>query len=192
VRSELRYTLSKGVAVNRVLSSYQKTEPRPFYPISDARILIYAPGSEEDILEQAVDESGEWATYRDVSSVLSQLWNEQRLDAARIVGGSTSPQIWVRHGNTFCGTPIGYRSESGALRVRSKSRFGWINPDGLFFPCRYGEHDELADALHKFGRIGLERAGWCCTGPLADLWGDGFSATEAQAATLLRLSEQQS
>lgn len=177
---------------SRVLSSYQKGEPRPFYPISNARILVYASTSEEDILEQAVDESGEWATLRDVSSVLAQLWRERRLDAARIVGetSSASAQIWVRHGNTFCGIPIGYRSESGALRIRQKSRFGWIHPDGLLFPCRYGEHDELADALHKFGRSGLERAGWCCTGPLADLWGEGFSATEAQAATLLRLSEK--
>ena len=33
------------------------------------------------------------------------------------------------------------------------SRHGWVNTDGVFYPCEYGQHDDAAYCILHFGRI---------------------------------------
>ena len=44
-----------------------------------------------------------------------------------------------------------------------KSRYGWILPNGDFFPCEWAEHDWLAEVLGKTA-VEAEVAGWLRVG----------------------------
>jgi hypothetical protein len=70
-------------------------------------------------------------------------------------------RIWAS-GHPPKGTPVGLaRGPLHLPTAEEYARNGWLSPDALaFFPCGEAQHEDLAEALHQHGSIGLDAAGW--------------------------------
>lgn len=162
-----------------ILSTYQKRSYRPFSPTMDGGV-IGESGAEYQF------DGVEWARRVELEEL------ERAEDGFRLVMNMNArevqeqatgePEIFVRGG--IRERIIGFR-HGKKISLHRNPKYGWIDPDGRLFPCRYGEHARLEDILSG-GRGWLEDSGWVHVGP------EGARCikeiNEAQAKTLMELT----
>lgn len=128
-----------------------------FKPFSSFSILFIDCGT---IKEWAMGPSG-W--LRALSSEEKRASERRMVDARtpRLLERSMdADRIWIC-GCEPSGIPIGV--VGCAMRLPEHAEYacnGWLDPDGRFFPCGRGEHENLADALSGRGSMGLDDLGW--------------------------------
>lgn len=128
-----------------------------FKPFSSFSILFLHNGTMKEWSKGA---SG-WLRLLSAAEKRASEWRMAEANTPRLLGQSVeADRVWVC-GCDPSGVPIGL--VGGSLRLPEHPEYaanGWLDPDGRFFPCGRGEHEDLSEALHERGSAGLGDLGW--------------------------------